>query len=274
MNFPKPSHRTIAASLVVVAALAYLLASPAARAPVRDQLIPSTESPATEAPVPAPAAVAPAPAGIVSLKSGIVLSAKVVPAGISLTWTVPKGKTAPYGFKILKSTGPNPTYPTATSVYLGEPAARSYTWEIRDGITYHFRLCTWNGLEGAKAACTGYSNDVAIKTPEASAPLTAQEGFYETTGELALTATKVIGGISLRWTPSTLKTFTGYRILRSEANHYPSPVKDSSIRSTTDRTNTAYLDAGVNAFKTYYYRVCLTQKNDLPVCGNIVTVAY
>lgn len=66
---------------------------------------------------------------------------------VKLVWSL-KGN-APYGFKLVKSLEPNPTYPGSDYVYLSSPDVRSYVWTFAYPGTYHFRVCAYKAAAHA-----------------------------------------------------------------------------------------------------------------------------
>lgn len=90
---------------------------------------------------------------------------QVQPGPLTLTisattasWTV--GGTAPYGFKLVMSVAPNPTYPGAEYKKYVESTSTSMFSEITDGTTYYVRVCKYTG-----DGCTDYSNQVEYVKP-------------------------------------------------------------------------------------------------------------
>ncbi|MBI5071636.1 FecR domain-containing protein [Candidatus Falkowbacteria bacterium] len=76
---------------------------------------------------------------------------------ITLSWAL--SGNSPYGYKLVKSLEPNPVYPGNEYVYLSSPDMKgSYTWDVVDPGTYHFRVCAYNGGGG----CVFYSNDYSV----------------------------------------------------------------------------------------------------------------
>jgi hypothetical protein len=76
---------------------------------------------------------------------------------IALSWALTGN--SPYGYKLVKSTEPNPVYPGNEYVYLSSPDLKgSYIWDVGEAGTYHFRVCAYNGGGG----CVFYSNDYSV----------------------------------------------------------------------------------------------------------------
>jgi hypothetical protein len=112
----------------------------------------------------APAPVAgttPAPAPAPAAKSFKLYGTRV-DSGVSFSWTI-SGIAAPNGFKLVKSTSPNPVYPGNDYQYLSNSGTRSYTWGLKDGATYHFRICAYTG-----SGCDNYSNDITVTAPSSA----------------------------------------------------------------------------------------------------------
>lgn len=92
--------------------------------------------------------------------SSIELSANTTDQGVVLTWKIVGTLDTSRGFKVVKSADKNPAYPGGS--YQSENGnIRTHTWEIKDGQTYHFRVCQYQ----ADGTCGVYSNDVAVVAP-------------------------------------------------------------------------------------------------------------
>jgi hypothetical protein len=70
---------------------------------------------------------------------------------------VVKDMTSEMGFKIVKSTAPNPVYPGNDYHYLSDQNVRSDNWTDLSAGTYHFRVCEYLG-----GSCGIYSNDLSL----------------------------------------------------------------------------------------------------------------
>lgn len=77
---------------------------------------------------------------------------------LKVGWS-PYGGTAPDGYKICRSTSPNPTYPGSSCWYTSNT---SYVWEdLAPGTTYYVRV----GLYKSGTGVTLYSNQLTVTTP-------------------------------------------------------------------------------------------------------------
>ncbi|MFZ5365394.1 MAG: FecR domain-containing protein [Patescibacteria group bacterium] len=178
---------------------------------------------------------APSPAGTISL-SGSVSNNSVV-----LKWST-SNVDAPNGFKIVKSTSPNPVYPGDDYKYLSDSAARSVTWEGLAAGTYHFRACQY--IDGK---CGVYSNDIALTISESSpAPQT---------GSISLSGSSSDGKANLSWSTSgTLSFDKGYKVVVSES---PNPVyPGNEYHYLTSPTQSSDTWTGLEVGKIYHFRVC------------------
>jgi hypothetical protein len=86
----------------------------------------------------------------------ITLSGNVNSGIVYLNWVV-KNMSSAKGFKIVKSTEPNPVYPGNAYHYLSDPDVRTDTWTELGPATYHFRVCEYLG-----GSCGVYSNDLSL----------------------------------------------------------------------------------------------------------------
>lgn len=93
-------------------------------------------------------------------------TAKITPGTLKLTVNA-QGKAtwsfsgvAPYGYKLVASKSPNPTFPVSTATYYGDSAATTGEVPANDGGgSYYVRVCVYtNGTE--EVPCTNYSNEV------------------------------------------------------------------------------------------------------------------
>ncbi len=196
------------------------------------------------------------------------LSGTVSEITATLNWET-NGADASRGWKLVKSTEPNPVYPGNDSQYISEPNARSFVWgSLPAATTVHFRVCVYNG----DGACLAYSNDFALLTGPAPAPAQSPTGAYiSIAGELNLSVAELTDGVKLAWTPRTPKAFAGYKVVRSETDSDPYYPKSGYRAFVTDASATQWLDAEAVVGKTYYYRVCsLTSDGSPTACGNTV----
>ncbi|MFZ6036370.1 MAG: FecR domain-containing protein [Patescibacteria group bacterium] len=189
---------------------------------------------------------------------GIFLSGSASTSGIKLIWTV-EGMSVNKGFKIIRSTSANPTYPTRDgdeAVYIELSDTRSYVWQATDGKTYHFRVCQYNGEGG----CLVYSNDTAVTaiTPDDSAVNVVMSAKAESTG------------VGLWWTAaSDISGFKYYKVVRSEKNanlRYP----DDGYIAVKGEGELSHRDFSAKKGTAYYYRICAV--GDTIYCSNVVQV--
>jgi len=186
---------------------------------------------------------------------GITLSATADKNGINFSWTV-NDLSIEYGFKIVRGTAANPVYPGNDFKYITDNAARSYTWPITDGKTYHFRICQYNGT----GECLLYSLDVEQQAYE----------LEDSDVSLILSAKAESTGIGLWWTDvSSISGFKYYKVVRSETNadlRYP----DDSYIAVQSGGEESYRDYSSVKGTSYYYRICAV--GDSIVCSNVVQV--
>ncbi len=171
----------------------------------------------------------------------ISLSGSKVDNGVKLNWSV-SGGSVDNGFKIVKSTSPNPVYPGNTYKYLTSNSVRSYTWELTDGKTYHFRVCQYNG----NGKCLKYSNDITVTAPKV-------EEETPDPVSISLSAEAVSTGVNLSWSVSGDNSSSdGFKIVKSSDPNPVYPGNDYEYKNDNSlRSYTWGLDAG-----TYNFRVC------------------
>ena len=164
------------------------------------------------------------------------LSGTKVDKGVSFTWSI-SGISVTKGFKIVKSTSANPTYSSKGDyAYVESSSARSYTWKIQDGKTYHFRICTYNG-----STCTNYSNDITVTTPPK--PTTTPP-----TGSITLSST---GGDNFSWV-NTGSALYGYKLVYSTSTGPTYPGSSAKFYEKTDTSGDIDQSSG-----NYYVRICM-----------------
>ncbi|MDZ7798780.1 MAG: FecR family protein [Patescibacteria group bacterium] len=185
----------------------------------------------------------------------IVLTGSASDNGVSLSWTA-TGLDVSHGFKVVRSLEENPVYPGSYYVYLNKGENKSYQWELKDGKTWHFRVCQYLGSE-----CGVYSNDIIVTAPETSS-----------TSEISLTmsAKAESTGVGLWWTDlSSMAGFKYYKVVRSKTNadlRYP----DDGYITALGKSNTSYRDKLAVNGTSYYYRICAV--GDETICSNVVQI--
>jgi hypothetical protein len=205
------------------------------------------KTPAT-APQPAPA-TAPKPS---SPANGITLSGSKSEKGVSLSWKV-TGITVSKGFKIVKSEGANPIYGKSDAAF-AEASARSYTWKITDGKTYHFRVCVYN----SDGSCTNYSNDIAVSVPYVAPPTPPS-------GSLSLVH---VSSNNVAWTLSGSAPY-GLKLVWAET---AGPVYPGSSAKYYNGTSTTSATFDGTSGKTYYIRVCMYYEGSCKNYSNEIVV--
>lgn len=209
-----------------------------------------TESPAithkptiTLKPTESPATPTPKPTHASGDKGSIALTGSTVDNGILLKWTV-SDMTTDSGFKVVKSTEVNPVYPGNDYQYLTTPSTREYVWNIKDGRTYHFRVCKYLG-----GSCVAYSNDVSVQAPSG--------GSSEGTGSVSSITLKSEGENRISWTVDGTSS-KGFKVVWSKNSQPTYPLRNDGDKyhyydspSKRDDTLEAFTGSG-----TYHVRVC------------------
>lgn len=201
---------------------------------------PTPEITATPTSLPPTATLTPKP----TVASGIVLTGKVTESGISLHWTVTDMST-PNGFKIVKSTEANPVYPGNDYQYLSEPSVRDYTWDLKNGQTYYFRVCRYT-----EGKCDVYSNNLKLTAPAKSSESESKSGSVSS---LSLRST---GGSSIAWDVNG-NSPQGFKVVWSKNSSPTYPCRDGDkyhYYSDSGKRNDS-LEAFDGSGK-YYVRVC------------------
>ncbi len=172
--------------------------------------------------------------------SKITLSGTKVNNGVSLTWNVTNLDTSK-GFKIVKSESANPVYPGNSYIYLTNGNTRNYTWEIKDGKTYHFRVCQYNG----SGTCLAYSNDITVTAP------TQPETPKVTSISASISGTKVAWSI-------TGTSASGFKVVWSKTSGptYPNRSSDRNNYFSDPNTRISNDLSAFDGYGTYFVRVC------------------
>jgi hypothetical protein len=190
------------------------------------------------------------------------LSGTKVNDGVSFTWNV-VGLDVSKGFKLVKGSGANPVYPGNDYQYLTDANQRSYTWAIKDGKTYHFRICQYNG-----SGCLAYSNDITVQAPN-STPANPVTGI----------SLSVTGATSVSWNVTGGVASNGFKVTWSKTTspEYPARSGDKPVLiSGTTGGSYGGLDA-FDGYGTYYIRVCAYGNGSGGSCSpysNQVTITF
>ncbi len=177
--------------------------------------------------------------------SGISLSGAATGEGIQLNWTVTNLDVSG-GFKIVKSSNPNPSYPNDNPMYVGGDA-RSQFLNITGGGTYHFRICRYTG-----SGCDSYSNNITVTAPN-----------VQTTLPNVITISPVGSAVSISF--DVASTY-GYKVTWSKNSGPTYPARSGdSVRylDNANSSNSGNLDA-FDGSGTYYVRVCAYNNG---ICG-------
>ncbi len=190
----------------------------------------------------------------------IKLSAVAVDGGVKLSWTV-GGINTLDGFKLVKGTSPNPTYPGSSYIYITDTAKRIYTWSITDGKTYNFRICQY--VEGK---CVIYSNNVAVK-----APLKVSE-TEKPAGEVTSIALSSAGGSKITWKTSGYSE-SGFKVVWSKSSNPTYPCRDGDkYHYYSDPSKSSDVLESFDGAGTYYVRVCEYLGGKCGLYSNQITV--
>lgn len=188
-----------------------------------------------------------------STSGSISISAHQVSNGVKISWTV-SNLDVSQGYKVLKSTSPNPTYPSNNLYYIGDSSARNTVVPVTDGKSYYFRICRYNG-----SGCDSYSNTVQVTAPD-NTPVS-------TVNSISLSSA---GGGSVTWN-YTGTVNNGFKVLWSKSNSAPSYPPGGGVQAYyTDGTSKT-----VNAFDgagTYYVRICEYLDGTCGTYSNTITV--
>lgn len=186
--------------------------------------------------------------------TSFTLSGTKVDGGISFTWNI-SGISVSKGFKLVKGSSANPTYGSKSSdaVYIESSSKRSYTWAIKDGQTYHFRICVYTG-----SGCSNYSNDITVTAP--TKPVSEAP-----TGTLTLSSA---GGNDVSWVLSGSAPY-GFKLVWSATNTEPAYGTDSATFYDKTATSGSITPQTSGA---HYVRVCMYYDGTCKNYSNTVTI--
>jgi hypothetical protein len=181
--------------------------------------------------------------------SAIILEGIASMEGIVLEWTL-KGIEAPNGFKVIKGTSTNPSYPGDTAVYQSANVRR-HVWDLTDGKTYHFRVCKFEN-----GACQVYSNDVAVTAPRLSEEKEEEkEGSDGKLTKITVSVQKIEGhAAKVTWTTEGGSP-AGFKVVWSPNSGpvYP-PRSGDEWQYHGGGTRESSIIDGLSG--VYYFRVC------------------
>ncbi len=191
----------------------------------------------------------------------ITLEAEVIETGIKFSWEV-EGIETEYGFKIVKSEESDPVYPGDDYFYEDDPESRTAIWDLRDGKTYYFRICDYEG-----GVCGTYSDNVQVTAPtkdEETGGLGEEkevEVKQETSDDEVLASDGISislsgSGSSVSWSVDGYSE-KGFKVVWSKnpGPTYPTRSGDKYQYFSSPTTTSASLTA-FDGNGTYYVRVC------------------
>ncbi len=147
------------------------------------------------------------------------------------------------GFKLVKSSEPNPIYPGNDYKYLSDPNTTKYIWSgLAAGKTLHFRVCEYLG-----GSCGTYSNDAAV-TIEGTATDNSN-GSINLTGWYDSSANKV----RLEWAVNDMYSSKGFKVVKSLEPNPVYPGNDYHYLSDPNTRNDKWYGLAPG---TYHFRVC------------------
>jgi len=211
------------------------------------------------------------PEEIIKAPASISLTGEKESNGIKLTWDIANFE-ASQGFKVIKSSESNPSFPGDTAVYLSSPDSRSYLWDITDGKVWHFRVCEFAG-----SGCGVYSQDVSVQAPlkvveEKKVEVKEEESDGEV-DSIKLTVTKKSDEkVKLTWTVDG-RSEKGFKIIWSKNDHPTYPLGDGDkFHYLSDPSAREDIITDFDGGHKYYFRVCEYLGGKCGVYSNEVSV--
>ncbi|HUT21778.1 MAG TPA: FecR domain-containing protein [Candidatus Bipolaricaulota bacterium] len=173
--------------------------------------------------------------------------------GAGLTWAT-SGLDAAKGFKVVKGSTANPTYPGNDAQLV---SGSSFTWMNLPAGTYHFRVCEYTG-----SGCGAYSNDATVT-------ITGDE--VQESGSISLSGSSSNGKANLSWSTSGNLNFdNGYKVVFADTANpvYPG----NQYHYISDKTVKSDIWSDLEIGKTYHFRVCQYLGGSCGVYSNDVMV--
>lgn len=194
----------------------------------------------------------------------ITLSAKEVDGYVYLTWSV-NGANTSQGFKVVKSTEMNPSYPDDSPVYLSDANTREYKKTgLTAGKTYHFRVCNYTGN-----GCGVYSNDVSVTIGDSTDSMNSTDAsFFD--GQISLSGEQVGEKLLFDWSILGVNTSQGFKFIMSTEANPVYPGNDATYLS--DSGARSHYVKNLTPGKTYYFRVCNYTGEGCGVYSNQITI--
>lgn len=186
------------------------------------------------------------------VEASITLSGSASGDAINLSWTT-AGIDTSHGFKVVKSTSPNPVYPDNSYVYVS--SGNSYSWGLTDGVTYNFRVCQYTGN-----GCGVYSNNIQVKAP------------YIADGVVNSITLSAGTGLNVSWTVNGYSD-KGFKLVWSKTSGptYQTRSTDKYNYYSSPSTTTGSID-DFDGDGTYYVRVCEYIGGACGVYSNEITI--
>lgn len=188
------------------------------------------------------------------------LTVQAKEGAVQLSWS---GIDSPGGFKIVKSTNANPTYPENDWKYVGA-SDRSFTWSgLSANTAYHFRVGVYN-----EGKITSYSNDLTV-TPLAVTSLGTSNAGSDIRLNLTVTSNNP-GTANLSWTVDGRQSKNGFKYVYSKEPNptYPNNTwyyePSSEIRS--------YEWKGLPSGEILHFRAGAYEEGKVTSYSNDVTV--
>lgn len=194
-----------------------------------------------DTPVATPApAVTTTPTTTQEATAGIVLKGEKTSDGIQLSWTV-TGLNTKNGFKVAYSkTTTTPSYGTDSAKFV-DGTARSVKLALKDGKTWHIRICRYDG----DGKCSYYSNSVSVTAP------------YEEVAKVTTGSTTVaLNEATLSWTFTGTAPY-GFKVVwnTSGAPTYPTSGSNAGAQYMPSGGSLNLGDA-ISSPGTYKVRAC------------------
>jgi len=185
-----------------------------------------------------------------TVSTGISLTSKAQDKGVHLYWTV-NGISINNGFKIVKSTNSNPTFPEDGYIYVSDSSVKNYFLGLKDGKTWYIRVCKYNG----SGSCDYYSNEIVFKAPDLGGG--KSDDSDSNVDNIDLGVTKKSGDkVKLTWSVDG-KAKKGFKVVWSKNDKptYPPGDGDKYHYLSNPDTRSDYID-DLDDNKKYYFRVC------------------
>lgn len=181
--------------------------------------------------------------------TGITLTSASKEKGVHLFWTT-SGLDTSKGYKILKNTSGNPTFPEDGYIYVENPNTKNYYFDLKDGKTWFIKVCQYL----SSGDCGAYSNQIKFTAPDLGGEENKHKGDGVDVDSISIDIDKKSDSkVRVSWDINGTAG-QGVKVVWSTESK-PKYGEDSSQYVDSKGDGDTYVD-GLKDGKKYYFRVC------------------